>query len=240
MQRLKPVHVAIWAIGLLVGLATACSSSDGNDGQAGAADGAGETQSGDIYSLKQQFPMSIDMSSTKFNETRRIPRDYSCERDDISPPIDWGDVPDGTVSLALLVDSDQVPGQPWAHWVLWGISADATGLPEGVPGTSAAPSVGTKAGQGTNDDGKVGWSGPCPPPFTLAMPDEFRRPDAKSKSAKSAKTYTFRLYALDTEISLGPDATKDDLMRAMDGHILAGGELVGEFVGKVVALNPLG
>ena len=72
------------------------------------------------------------------------------------------------------------------------------------------------------------------------MPDEFRRPEAGASSAKSAKTYTFRLYALDTEISLGPDATKDDLLRAMDGHILAGGELVGEFVGKVIALNPLG
>ena len=147
MQRLKPLH-AICAFALLVGLATACSSSDGNDGQAGAAGGAGETQSGDIYSLKQQFPMSIDMSSTKFNETRRIPRDYSCERDDISPPIDWGDVPDGTVSLALLVDSDQAPGKAWVHWVLWGIPSDATGLPEGVPDTPASAVGGSQGRSG--------------------------------------------------------------------------------------------
>ena len=170
MPRLKPLH-AIWAVALLVGLAMACSSSDGSDGQAGAADGAGDTRSGDVYTLKQQFQVSIDMSSTKFNETKRIPRDYSCDRDDVSPPIDWGDVPDGTVSLALVVDSDQVPGTPWVHWVLWGIPADAAGLPEGVPNTPKAPSVGATAGQGTNDDAKVGWSGPCPPPYTLAMPD---------------------------------------------------------------------
>ena len=106
-----------------------------------------------------------------------------------------------------------------------GYPAGCQRLPEAVPNTAEAPSIGPGARQGTNSDEKVGWSGPCPPALSLHWGD--------GKAQQSAvKRYTFRLYALDTEIDLGPEAAKDDLLRAIDGHILAGGELVGEHVAK--------
>ena len=167
------------------------------------------------YALVRQFDLSIAVTSSKFNEDRRIPRQYSCTEENVSIPITWGEVPEGTVSIALVVDSDQFPGAPWTHWVVWGIPPDARGLPEAVPNTAEAPSIGSGARQGTNSDDKVGWSGPCPPALRLHWGD------GKGAQQLAVKQYTFRLYALDTEIDLGPEATKDDLLRAIDGHILA-------------------
>ena len=143
----------------------------------------------------------------------------------MSPPITWGDVPDGTVSLALMVDSDQHPGSLWGHWVLWGIPPDARGLPEAVPNGPDAPDVGPKAAQGTNEDKKLGWSGPCPGVLKLSF-----QPGHGGGPIKAANSYYFRFYALDTDLDLGPETTKWDFLRAIDGHILAGGELVGEQV----------
>ena len=227
---------AVVAMALLAMLAFGCSSSGDEGGQAGAASDGGEGQgAGNVYKLTQQFDLSIEVSSTKFNETRRIPRQYSCERDDISPPIDWSGVPAGAVSLALLVDSNQaareeVPDLLWAHWMLWNIPPDATGVPEDVPKTAAVPSIGPNAGQGVNDDQNIGWSGPCRPSLGIGWTQYQNLPQRQSTAVGK---YYFRLYALDTEIQLGSDATRNDLLRAIDGHVLAGGELVGEFVGQV-------
>ena len=165
MLQGRSLRAVLVAAAMLAALAAGCSSSGDDGGQAGAASGSG-SGGGDIYKLTQQLDMSIEVSSTKFNETRRIPRTYSCERDDISPPIDWSGIPDGAVSLALLVDSDQLvreerPDLVWVHWMLWNIPPDASGVPENVPKTAAAPSIGPSAGQGTNDEQNVGWSGPC-------------------------------------------------------------------------------
>ena len=109
------------------------------------------------------------------------------------------------------------------HWVLWGIPAGARGLPEAVPNTPDAPSVGPKAGQGTNNEKKVGWLGPCPPPVHLN----------REGQARAVKTYTFKLFALDIDVGLGASATKNDLLEAIDGHVLAGGELIGEHLSQV-------
>ena len=180
----------------------------------------------ETYELAQQFELSINVTSTKFNRIRRIPRKYSCTEEDISPPISWSEPPEGTVSLALVVDSNQHPGALWAHWVLWGIPLDSRELPESVPNAPDAPSIGPNARQGTNNEDEVGWSGPCPPPIDLAS-------DARGTAKdRVVSEYFFKLYALDTDIDLGPDATKEDLLRAIDGHILAGGEVMGEHVAK--------
>jgi Raf kinase inhibitor-like YbhB/YbcL family protein len=233
MLHLRSIKVVFVATVLLAALATACSSSDGDDGQVGAAaDAGGDARSAEVYKLAQQFGLSIPMSSTKFNETRRIPRTSSCERENVSPPIAWGDVPDGTVSLALLVDSDQfvraeLPDLLWVHWVLWNIPPDARGLPEAVPKTTSVPSIGPQAGQGTNDEKDVGWSGPCKPSLGIGW---VAYEGLKQKQGTAVSKYYFRLYALDAEIELGPEAGKNDLLRAIDGRVLAGGELVGEFV----------
>ena len=178
----------------------------------------------ETYALAQQFELSINVTSTKFNRIRRIPRKYSCTEEDISPPISWSEPPEGTVSLALVVDSNQHPGGLWAHWVLWGIPPDSRGLPESVANAPDAPSIGPNARQGTNSEEEVGWSGPCPPPINLAS-------DARgTPKDRIVSEYFFKLYALDTDVGLGSDATMEDLLRAIDGHILAGGELTGEHV----------
>ena len=230
LNSTKPVLVGLAL--LLFVAAAACSSGDNGGTETGApAAAAGDTEAAPAagsetgYELAQQFELSITVTSTKFNETRRIPRKYSCTEEDVSPPITWGDVPDGTVSLALMVDSDQHPGSLWGHWVLWGIPADARGLPEEIPNGHDAPAIGPKAAQGTNDDNKIGWSGPCPGTLKLSF-----QPGHGGGPIKAANSYYFRLYALDVDLDLGAEATKWDFLRAIDGHVLAGGELLGEQV----------
>ena len=234
MSHPRFTKVVLVATALVGALALGCSSGD-DDGATGAeasadigasAGAEADTDSAAVeeYALVQQFDLSIAVTSSKFNEERRIPRQYSCTGENVSVPITWSGVPEGTVSLALVVDSDQFPGAPWVHWVLWGIPPDARGLPEAVPNTAEAPSIGPKARQGTNNDEKVGWSGPCPPPVLLYQ--------SAGGPRDAVKHYSFNLYALDTEIDLGPETGKADLLRAIDGHILAGGGLVGEHVAK--------
>jgi Raf kinase inhibitor-like YbhB/YbcL family protein len=190
-----------------------------------AADTTAAVQVVEAYTLVQQFELSLTVTSSNFNRIRRIPRKYSCTEEDISPPITWSEPPQGTVSLALVVDSNQHPGALWAHWVLWGIPPDASGIPEAVANAAEAPSIGPKARQGTNNEKLVGWSGPCPAPIDLAS-------DSGTPKDRIVSEYFFKLYALDTDVDLGPEATKEDLLRAIEGHILAGGELMGEHVSK--------
>ena len=129
--------------------------------------------------------------------------------------------------MALLVESNQIPGPLWVHWLLWGIPSDTRALQEAVPNTPELPSVGVETGQGTNSNLKIGWSGPCPPALML---------DANAQKGRcynceptgTVKQYFFKLYALDSVISLNSDAKKGEFLRAIDGHVLAGGELIGE------------
>ena len=237
MRYMRPL-LAVFAAVLLLA-AAACSSGDGGDGATGAAaTDAAEPGGADTgpYKLTQQFDLSITMSSTKFNETRRIPRMYGCEQDNVSAPISWGDVPDGAVSLALLMDSTQYPGERHVHWLLWNIPVDLRELPEAVPNGPDAPSVGPKAAQGTNSDDTVGWSGPCPEPVTLGVSTSREGTAGGLKSVadaeRSTAEYYFKLYALDTELDLGPETDKNAFLRAIDGHVIAGGELKGEQVSQ--------
>ena len=243
MSLTRSFTVAILAFSVFGVFLASCSSEDdiGTEtavapAAAGGAPAAADTPvPGDTevpaevvetYALAQQFELSINVTSTKFNRIRRIPRKYSCTEEDVSPPLTWSEPPEGTVSLALVVDSNQHPGALWAHWVLWGIPPDSRELPESVPGGPEAPSVGPDARQGINSEDEVGWSGPCPPPVDLAS-------DARGTAKdRVVSEYFFKLYALDTDVDLGPDATKEDLLRAIDGHILAGGEVMGEHVSK--------
>ena len=186
MPRLQHTVGLLIGCGLVVAVAVGCSSDGGATGAA-----AGDDAVKDEFKLEQQFALSMAVTSTKFNATRRIPRQYSCTREGISPPISWGEAPAGTMSLALVVDSNQHAGPPWVHWVLWGIPADARSLPEEVPNTALAPSVGPNAAQGTNTEDKIGWTGPCPSPVLLS----------RGHQESAVATYTFKLFALDTELN---------------------------------------
>lgn len=156
---------------------------------------------------KKEVPMKMELTSPAFSEGGTIPRKYTCDGEDLSPPLVWRNVPQGTKSIALICDDPDAPMGTWVHWVIYDIPPTASELPEGVPAVEALPD-GSK--QGINDFRRIGYGGPCPPPG---------RPHR----------YFFRIYALDTVLGLEPGATKDALLRSMEGHILAQGQLMGRY-----------
>ena len=149
----------------------------------------------------------ISISSDAFENGSSIPVDYTCDEDDRSPPLLWQGLPDGTQSIALIVDDPDAPGKTWVHWVIYNIPADSTGLPLDVPKNK---SLNDGSLQGKNDFGRIGYNGPCPPPG-------------------KPHRYFFKVYALDTTLGLKSGATKSQLEAAMSGHILGKGEIVGKY-----------
>ncbi len=154
--------------------------------------------------------VTIQLTSSAFADGAAIPAKYTCDGDDISPPLKWSGVPEGTKSLALVCDDPDAPIGTFVHWVLYGIPPSVTELSEGVPPAEVIPNG---AVQGTNDFKRLGYGGPCPPPG-------------------GAHRYFFKLYALDAELDLKPGAMKKDLVKAMEGHVLAEGQLMGTYQRK--------
>ena len=152
--------------------------------------------------------MTLELKSDAFANGQSIPAKYSCIGRNISPGLAWSDPPAGTQSFALIVDDPDAPMGTWVHWVLYNIPADSRGLAEDLPvtGKNVDPNA---IYFGRNSSGKTRYDGPCPPSGT--------------------HRYFFKLYALDTIIDLLPGAAKDELLREMQGHILAQGELMGTF-----------
>ncbi len=154
--------------------------------------------------------MELILSSTAFEHGGEVPRRYTCEGDDVSPPLEWTGAPAGTESFVLIVDDPDAPDPEapktiWVHWVLYDLPATATSLAEDVP-ASALPE-GTR--QGENDWHRVGYGGPCPP--------------------IGRHRYFHKLYALDTTLGDLDTPTKKDVEQAMAGHILAQAELLGTY-----------
>lgn len=153
--------------------------------------------------------MSLELKSDAFVSGQSIPAKYSCIGKNISPALTWNDPPAGTQSFALIMEDPDAPAGTWVHWVLSNIPVERRGLEEdiAVTGKNVANTNGIFVG--TNSAGKIGYDGPCPPSGT--------------------HRYYFRLYALDIQIGLLPGATKEDVLREMDGHVLAQTELMGTF-----------
>jgi Raf kinase inhibitor-like YbhB/YbcL family protein len=141
------------------------------------------------------------IESSAFEHAQALPNRYTCDGEDLSPPLRWTDVPEEARSLALVVDDPDAPSGVFTHWVAWGLDPGSDGLGDG----EAAPS------EGRNDFGTVGYRGPCPPP------------------GHGRHRYVFRLYALDGEIELASGAGKGELEQAMEGHVLTTAELVGTY-----------
>jgi Raf kinase inhibitor-like YbhB/YbcL family protein len=154
--------------------------------------------------------MTVQVTSSAFAEGQPIPAKYTCDGEDISPPLKWGSIPQGAKSLALICDDPDAPAGTWVHWVLYDLPATVAELPERVPMTETIPNGGK---QGINDFKRVGYGGPCPP-------------------RGGPHRYFFKLYALDAELQLKAKATKKELVRAMEGHILAEGQLMGTYKRK--------
>ena len=150
--------------------------------------------------------MKIEIASTAFEEGGTIPKQYTCDGINISPPLAWTSVPEGTKSLALICDDPDAPVGTWVHWVIFNLPADVKKLSENVPPKKTLANGGK---QGINDFGQIGYGGPCPPMGT--------------------HRYYFKLYALDTELGLDDGIKKGQLLKAMKGHILAEGQLMGKY-----------
>jgi Raf kinase inhibitor-like YbhB/YbcL family protein len=150
--------------------------------------------------------MEIKIKSLAFVPGGKIPGKYTCDGMDISPPLSWTSGPEGTKTFALICDDPDAPMGTWVHWVLFNLPADITEFRENVPPDKELENG---AKQGMNDFRKIGYGGPCPPGGT--------------------HRYFFKLYALDTEINLEAGATKAELLEAMEGHILAEGQMIGRY-----------
>jgi Raf kinase inhibitor-like YbhB/YbcL family protein len=149
-------------------------------------------------------PMKIE--SPQITEGNMIPSQYTCDGKDVSPPLEWRDFPAGTKSFALISDDPDAPVGTWVHWVLYNIPPDITRLEENIK-----PEKEFKNGmmQGSNSWPRIGYGGPCPPSGT--------------------HRYFFKLYALDTLLDLKPGVNKEQLLKAMAGHILAEAQLMGKY-----------
>jgi hypothetical protein len=151
--------------------------------------------------------MAFAVRSTDFANGSEIPRAFTCDGEDRSPALEWSAAPAGTKTFALIADDPDAPMGTWVHWVIFNIPASAKALPGAVEKKEQL-SDGTRQGQ--NSSHKIGYHGPCPPPG-------------------KAHRYFFKLYALDTELTLSAGTGKSDLERAMEGHILGRAEWMGRY-----------
>lgn len=153
-------------------------------------------------------PAGLSVSSAAFPDGGMIPRAYTCDGEDISPPLEIGQVPPGAKSLALIKDDPDAPDGTWVHWVMYNIPPDTRKIPEQAPRKAKLPN-GAFHGKNSWGGRKLGYGGPCPPSGT--------------------HRYFFKVYALDTVLNLRPGATKDELLSEMKGHILGEGQLMGRY-----------
>lgn len=153
--------------------------------------------------------MTFQMTSAAFAQGGVIPRQYTCDGQDISPPLQWAEPPTGRRSFALIGDDPDAPAGTWVHWVLYNLPASARSLPEALPATAELPD-GSRHGQ--NSWRRLDYGGPCPPSGT--------------------HRYFFRLYALNSVLDIKSGANKQQLLKAMEGHILGQAELMGMYSRK--------
>jgi hypothetical protein len=151
--------------------------------------------------------MPFTLTSPAFATAAMIPDQYTCKGQDISPALEWSNPPAKTASFALLMDDPDAPAGDWVHWVLWDVPASKHALSENV---AKSEQLDDGSHQGRNSFNRVGYSGPCPPPG-------------------QRHRYFFRLYALDSKVTVSPGADRAALEAAMKGHVLATTEYVGTF-----------
>lgn len=153
--------------------------------------------------------MSIKITSPVFNEGESIPPRYACVGADISPPLEWEisdvEIPDSG-TFTIIMDDPDAPAGTWIHWVIYNLPPETAKLPEMV---MPREELGNGAFHGSNSWGLIGYGGPCPPTGT--------------------HRYFFKIYALDSQLDLSPGATKDEVLNAMNGHVLAEGQIMGTF-----------
>ena len=271
-RRIVPLLLTLAAVLLTLSMAAACSSGDGDGGDSGgdgqqpaaATDSSGDAGAGaaagasGVYKLTQSFETStIEITSDVFSRIRRLKIDYTCNKQrnlnqqgvwevglDKSPPMKFANVPEGTVSLALIMDDPDVIDaeaevfEAKIHWVMWNLPPDTTELPVHLATTTELAVLGPNVRQGTNDYGVIGYTGPCPTLSTLSIAQSGGTYDPMSHIYTGipvlAHGYVIKVYALDKELDLPAGATKYELLEAMDGSIIAAGQAVAEYRPKAL------
>jgi Raf kinase inhibitor-like YbhB/YbcL family protein len=151
--------------------------------------------------------MKLDVTSSAFHNGQAIPKQYTADGKNISPPITWNSPPPGTKSIAVICDDPDAPVGTWVHWVVYGIPGTATGLEEAIPPEKV---LANGARQGTNSFHKIGYGGPSPPPG-------------------KPHRYFFKVYAVDKDLTGEPQANAKQVEDAVAGHTLAEGQLMGTY-----------
>ena len=216
MRHLNTLLGAIGISLLLALVAWGCSGVDDDEGQPAAA-----------RLVASDFQVTSPNFQERVRPYVRIPKKNTCYGDNVSPPLEWTEVPEGTRSFALVAeDADHHTGT-WNQWVLYNIASDVRSLPEGISTSTDVLPDGTT--QGTNDHRNIGYNGPCPPPVIKDI-DPFVQ---SLKRSEPPHRYYFRLYALDTALGLSPGVTKAELVTAMEGHILAQADTMGKYTASV-------
>lgn len=196
----------VWLAALV--LALACTPKTEGAKPTSATVDSSDGASAGLEPKLQGAAAMLKIESTAFSHQGEIPKKYTCDGSDLSPPLSWSGVPEGTKGLALIVDDPDAPDPAapkriWVHWVLYDIPPDSRGLDEAV---KTLPS-GTRDGK--NDWGKTGYGGPCPP--------------------IGRHRYFHKLYALDAVLEGLKEPTKGELEQAMKGHVLAKAEIIGTY-----------
>jgi Raf kinase inhibitor-like YbhB/YbcL family protein len=150
--------------------------------------------------------MALQLKSTEIRANKPIPKEVTCDGDDRSPSLEWSGAPPKTQTFALVVHDPDAPRGDWTHWIVYDIPRTTRALKPGAPADEHVDG----GAQGTNDFGRLGWGGPCPPPG-------------------SAHRYVFELYALDAPLGLAPGSSRADVEAAMKGHVLARASLTGSY-----------
>jgi Raf kinase inhibitor-like YbhB/YbcL family protein len=161
----------------------------------------------------QGVSMTITLKSSAFDAGQPIPEKYTGDGEDRSPPLNWSGMPEGTKQLALICDDPDAPSSdPWVHWVIYNLPAEHTSLPEGIAHSKRLKEpAGAVQGANSWPSGQtVGYRGPAPPPG-------------------KPHRYYFKLYALDIDLDLQPELSKNELLQAMRDHILTEGQLMGTY-----------
>lgn len=151
----------------------------------------------------------MTLMSPSLGESAPIPRRYTCDGEDISPPLSWDGVPGEAKALVLICEDPDAPRGTWVHWVVYDLPPESKGLPGGLPPHKLLSSGGK---QGLNDFGRIGYGGPCPP--------------------MGVHRYVFSLYALDRPTGLPPGATRAMVGKAMEGHVVGMARIVGRYARK--------
>ena len=158
----------------------------------------------------------MNLSSSAFQDSTPIPAKYTGEGADISPPLDWSDVPKNTKEYALILEDPDAPSgngenYPFVHWIAYNFSPNVSSIPEGLPSKAIRIQLPVSLDQGINSFHQIGYSGPMPP------------------IGSGLHHYRFTLYALDAELGVKPPITKEQLLKAIDGHTIATANLIGTY-----------